>query len=487
MAYFHGAKASKIGTSISTPVTADSCIHFIVGTAPVHMVNGKVNEPVYVSSYAEAVKAMGYSDDWEKYDICEEIYSSFKLYQNGPIIMVNVLDPNKHLTGETEAEDIKLLNGVLELPLEALAETVMVKGYGAGDALTEEYQRGTDYELLYTDGVLRLERIEDGAIQSDNATLNIKYNAIDPSKVTKKDIIGGYDINTKKSSGFELVDFVFPKFRTIPTIFLAPNFSHDSEVAAIMAAKAESINGLFKGKAIIDIDTKQATTYTEAVEWKTKNNIVQPSELLVWPMLKLGDRIFHYSTQLAGLMAKTDANEDMGGGTPCESASNKTLQIDSLVLEDGTEVLLDLVKANYLNSQGIITGLNFIGGFVSWGNETACYPSNTDVTDYFYNVSRMFGWVGNSIILSMWNKVDRNLRPRLIESITQSLNIWLNGLTAEERILGGRVEFLEEENPETDLMAGMVQFHIFLTPCSPAKELDFVLEYDVSYLETLFA
>lgn len=487
MAWFHGAKASKIGTSISTPVTADSCIHLIIGTAPAHMVGGKVNEPVYVSSYADAVEAMGYSDDWKKYDICEEIYTSFKLYQNGPIIIVNVLDPRKHLAGETDATDMKLAGGVLDLPLEALADTVTVKGYSTDNTLTDEYVRGIDYELLYTDDVLRLERIEGGAIATDNATLNIKYNAVDPSKVTKKDIIGGYDINTKKSSGFELVDFIYPKFSVIPTIFLAPNFSHDSEVAAIMAAKAESINGLFKGKAIIDIDTTEATTYTEAVEWKKKNNITQPSELLAWPMLALGDRIFHYSTQLAGLMAKTDANEDMGGGTPCESASNKTLQIDSMVLEDGTEVLLDLTKANYLNSQGIITALNFIGGFVSWGNYTACYPANTDVTDYFYNVSRMFQWVGNSIILSTWSKVDRNLTPRLIESITQSLNIWLNGLTAEEKILGGRIEFLEEENPKTDLMAGIAHFHIFITPCSPAQELDFLLEYDISYLNVLFS
>lgn len=499
MAYFHGVKVGKIGTSISTPVTADSCIHMIVGTAPVHMVNGKVNEPVYVSSYAEAVEAVGYSDDWEKYDICEEIYTSFKLYQNGPVIIVNVLDPKKHLTGETEPEDRKLYDGALDLPLEALADKVVVMGYReppAGQTETEggetrvpadvEYKRGVDYELIYTDGVLRLERMEDGAITSDHAVLSIKYNAVDPSKVTKKDIIGGYDINTKKSSGFELVDFVFPKFRVIPTIFLAPNFSHDSEVAAVMAAKAESINGLFKGKAVIDMDTTEVAAYTEAVEWKNKKNITQPSELLVWPMLSLGGRIFHYSTQLAGLMGKTDANEDMGAGTPCESASNKTLQADSMVLADGTEVLLDLTKANYLNSQGIITGLNFIGGFVSWGNETACYPANTDVTDYFYNVSRMFQWVGNSVILSMWNRVDRNLRPRLVDSIIQSINDWLRGLTSEERILGGRVEFLEEENPAADLMAGIAQFHIYMTPCSPAKELDFMLEYDVSYVQTLF-
>ena len=401
-------------------------------------------------------------------------------------MIVNVLDPKKHLTGETEAKDMNLTGGVLDLPLEALADTVVVKGYSEETVLTDDYARGTDYELLYTDGVLRLERIEGGAITSDNAKLNIKYNAVDPSKVTKKDIIGGYDISTKKSSGFELVDFIFPKFRVIPTVFLAPNFSHDSEVAAVMAAKAESINGLFKGVAIIDVDTTEATTYTEAVEWKTKKNIVQPSELLVWPMLTLGGRVFHYSTQLAGLMAKTDADEDLGKETPCESASNKTLQIDGMVLADGTEVLLDLTKANYLNSQGIITGLNFIGGFVSWGNETACYPSNTDVTDYFYCISRMFQWVGNSVILSMWSKVDRGLKPRLVESVVQSLNIWLNGLTADEVILGGRIEFLEEENPTTDLMAGIAHFHIYITPPSPAKELDFVLEYDVSYLETLF-
>ena len=484
--YFHGVRASKKGTSVSTPVLADSAVHFIVGTAPAHMVGGKVNEPVYVSSYAEAVEAMGYSEDWGKYDICEEIYTAFKLYQINPVIIVNVLDPAKHLTGETDATDMTLSGGALDLPLEALADKVTVKAYN-GETLTDALRKGTDYELIYTDGVLRLERIEGGAITSDTARLNIKYNAVDPTKVTKADIIGGYDVSTKKSTGFELVDSVFPKYRIVPTLFLAPNFSHDSEVAAIMSAKAENINGLFVGKALIDVDTTVAKDYTGVAEWKNKNNITQPSELLAWPMLTLGGKLYHYSTHLAGSMSATDANEDLGKGTPCESASNKSLQIDGMALADGTEVLLDLTKANYLNSQGIITALNLMGGYVSWGNESACYPANTDVTDYFYCVSRMFGWVANSVILSVWNKVDRKLNKRLIESVVQSLNLWLNGLMAEEVILGGRIEFLEEENTETDLMAGIAHFHIYLTPPSPAKELDFVLEYDVSYLEKLFA
>ena len=57
MAYYHGAKASKQATTVSTPVTADSSIHFIVGAAPAHTVGGAVNEPILAHSYAEAVQA----------------------------------------------------------------------------------------------------------------------------------------------------------------------------------------------------------------------------------------------------------------------------------------------------------------------------------------------------------------------------------------------------------------------------------------------
>lgn len=398
----------------------------------------------------------------------------------------NVLDPAKHLKG-AETVEKTLAGGITELPYEAVSDTVEVKGYDGEDSLTETYTRGEDYDLFYTDGVLRLERIESGKIKADNARLNIKFNSVDPSKVTKKEIIGGYDTNTNKSSGFELVDSVYPKYGVIPTLFLAPNFSTDSEVAAIMAAKAENINGLFTGKAIIDADTETVKVYSDVPTWKSKNNITQPSQLVTWPKYTLGGKIYHSSVHQAGVMSKTDATEDLGGGSPCESASNKTIQIDGMALADGTEVLLDLVKANYLNSNGIITALNLTGSFVSWGNETACYPANTDVTDYFYCVSRMFSWVANSVILSMWSKVDKKLNKRLIESVTQSINIWLNGLMAEEKILGGRVEFLEEENTTADLLAGKAKFHIYLTPPSPAKELDFVLEYDVSYLENIFA
>lgn len=183
-------------------------------------------------------------------------------------------------------------------------------------------------------------------------------------------------------------------------------------------------------------------------------NIMKANELLCFPKLKLGERLFNYSSQLAGLIAQTDNTEALGGGTPCESASNKTLQADSMALEDGTEVVLDIQKANYLNDNGVITALNFYNGFVSWGNWSACYPANTDPVDYFYCISRMFKWVAKTVTLSYWNYVDRKLTRRLIDTILQGVNDWLNSLTAEEIILGGRVEMREDENTTTSLMAG---------------------------------
>lgn len=40
----HGVNASKTNNGAITPVSVDTGVHFVVGTAPVQMVNGKVNQ-----------------------------------------------------------------------------------------------------------------------------------------------------------------------------------------------------------------------------------------------------------------------------------------------------------------------------------------------------------------------------------------------------------------------------------------------------------
>lgn len=472
--YFHGVSTREVDTSVSTPVTADSGIPFIVGAAPAHTVGGAVNEPIMCMNYAEAVSAMGYSDDFTKYPICEAIYVFFKLYQRGPVVFVNVLDPAKHKKSVSE-QQYQITDGKILLPLEAVKDSVTVTGYDLGD----------DYELFYEGENLILEVLEGGTIPEATGELTISFDEVDTTALKETDIIGGFDTNTKKYSGLELIDKVFPKYGIVPDMVLAPGWSEKSTVAAVMKAKAEKINGVFKnGKALIDVDTTTVKHYADAPAWKKEQNINDKAEILCWPMFGLGEMMFHASVHAAARMSATDADND---GCPAESPSNKSLQIDRACLADGTTVLLDLDQANYLNSNGIVTALNFIGGYVLWGNETACFPADTDVKNYFISVSRMFGWVANSLVLSYWSKIDKKITRRLIDSIVDSVNIWLNGLVNEEKLLGGRVEFLEEENSTTALMAGKAVFHIYLTPPSPMKECEFVLEYDAEAVSAALA
>ena len=107
----HGIGTSRVPTSISTPIVAESGIIFAVGTAPVQMTGGKTNEVIMASSYKEAVAVLGYSDDWEKYSLCELVYTVFSLYQVSPVFLVNVLDMDKHKTkqgGKQEVVDNKI-------------------------------------------------------------------------------------------------------------------------------------------------------------------------------------------------------------------------------------------------------------------------------------------------------------------------------------------------------------------------------------------
>lgn len=473
MAYQHGIRSKQVETSIQTPVTATSGVPFVVGIAPVQATGGAVNEPILCNSFAGASKLLGYSDKWDKYSLCEVMYSQFRLYGVAPVVFVNVLDKAKHKK-TIQAKPYPVTDRRVLLPFEAIKETVTVNSYNAG----------TDYELIYDEENLVVELLEDGNIPKETGELTIDFDEVAPELVTEMDIIGGFDVSTNKHKGLELIDKVFAKYGIVADLILAPGWSNKSTVAAVMATKCENINGIFEAKALIDLDTTETKVYSDVPAKKKKDNIFSKYQITCWPKVKLGEKVFNLSTHLAGVMGKTDTEND---ACPSESPSNKSLKIDAVVLADKTELLLDLREANFLNSNGVVTALNFVGGYVLWGNETACFPANTDIKDYFISVGRMFGWVANSVILTYWKKLDKNITSRFVDSIVDSINIWLNGLVAEGKILGGRVEFKSEDNNLAALMSGKAVFHIYLTPASPAKEVVFLLEYDPSYVLAQFA
>lgn len=132
-------------------------------------------------------------------------------------------------------------------------------------------------------------------------------------------------------------------------------------------------------------------------------------------------------------MAATDTDN---AGVPYESPSNKDAKIDGLCLADGTAVVLTFEQANALNGGGIVTALNFMGAWKVWGNYTGCYPSSTDPKDMFIPCGRMFAYVQNTIIRTCWQFLDKPMNRRLLDTITDTVNIWLNGLVGSGYLLG---------------------------------------------------
>lgn len=465
----HGVYVSQKGTSVGTPVVAASGIPFFIGVAPVQSAASPAaaGVPVLCTNWAEAVEKLGYSDDWKQYTLCEAMYSHFKLFGCQPAIFCNVLDVAT-MTEAVTAADMSMADHKAKLPIEAIKDNNLIVKPAGGTGTA--YVEGNDYSTYYDGEFLVIEAISTGACY-DAEQVNIAYKKVKVASVT----------NAVVASGLESIEQCLTMFGVVPDLICAPGFSKATTVSAVMATKASGINGMFGAKALIDIDSGSsgALTYDASISAKSAANLIDEDELVCWPCLKLGDKVFHMSTQLAGLMAQVDT---ANGGCPYESPSNKAFQADGLVLESGAEVNLTLAQANILNSNGIVTGLNFMGGWKCWGNYTACYPGNTDVKDYFIPVSRMFGWVGNTLIRTFWGGLDSPMNRRLIDTIMDTAGIWLNGLVGAGYLLGARVEFSEAENPTSALMAGIIKIHIYLTPPSPAQEIDFVLEYDASYV-----
>lgn len=482
MAYRHGVYISEEPTALLPPVNVSAGLPVVFGTAPIHMVNdptSAVNKPILVYTYAEAVEKLGFSTDFENFTLCEFMRSHFALFNVAPVVFVNVLDPAEHSANVTD-ENLTLAAGKATLSIAgAIRATIIVKDDGGATT----YDAGDDYTVTYdAAGKAVITRVESGAIPSDTSALKVDYTHLDAAAVTGSDVIGGVD-QSGNETGLELIDQIFPRFRLVPGQVVAPKFSSDAAVAAVMTAKVSNINQHFRGIALVDIDTDQVKSYTDAPAFKNDNNLTSTYQAVCWPKVKLGDEQFHLSTQLAGVICRTDAgNEDI----PHVSPSNKNIQANAAVLADGSEIWLGPNQAAYLNGEGIVTALNFQGGWRSSGNRSGAYPAVTDPKDSFIALRRMFNWIGNTLTLTFWQRLDYPLNRRQIDTVLDSANIWLNGLAARQFILGGRVEFLSSDNPDIDLMDGISRFRVSIAPPSPNREISFILEYDPAYLQTLF-
>lgn len=478
MSFFHGTHYREIPTSISTPAEATAGLTVAVGTAPINMAKSPagVNAPVICYTYQEAVEYLGYSTDIEKYTLCQVIDTHFVLNGIAPVVFINVVDPTRHTTQKTKQLNIE--NRKIVFPKGTFKEGLKIKVTEA-DQL-RQLQENNDYTLAFDDDEkLIATLVMDQQLQTQ---VTAEYKVLDTSLVTAADIVGGIDINTGKSKGLELVSAVFPTFRLVPGIVIAPKYSEDATVSAVMRAKVQGINSVFNAVTYVDVNQTEAGRYSDVPQHKNLTSLIDTYMYLCYGYGKLGEKKYALSSLAAALSAKVDG---LNGDIPYESPSNKVLPIEAMTV-NGEEVFLGLDQANYLNGQGVTTLLNFMGGWKLWGNRTSCYPDNRDVKDNVLAVRRMFNWIGNTLVMTFWDSVDDPTNKALIDRFVDSVNIWLNGLQAAGALLGGRVEFREADNPVTALLDGKIIFRLFIAPPIPAEDIEWLLEFDVSYMNALF-
>ena len=355
----HGVFIVEEATALTVPISGRSSVQVVIGTAPVNMAEDPaavVNTPILANSAAEAMAALGYSTDMGKgkYTLCQTMYATNNIYQVSPVVYINVLDPARHKKSLEEAQyPVSQMQAII--PVEGvLINGLTVKNADGSTTLA----LNTDYTAAFnSDGHLVLTLIEGGAGASAE-NLTVSGEQIDPSAVTKTDIVGAYDPLTGKETGAEVIRQVFPKLGIVPGLLLAPGWSQEPEVGIALAAKAANINGVFKAMALLDLDTTKAKKYTDTKKVKVDSGFTSPYCYPLWPCDKVGDLILAKSAVVGALVSYVDASND---DVPSNSPSNTLLGVTGQCLADGTEVTLDQDQGSTVNEYGVTTAINMNG------------------------------------------------------------------------------------------------------------------------------
>ena len=359
-AFRHGIYINEVSTNLISLSKQTTGLTMVIGTAPIHLASepAAVNEPVLCESYQEAVRRLGYSSETSKYTLCEAMEVLFGLYNVGPVVFVNVLDPARHKQTATETATMNA-QGVGEVTLSDLDVSRTVIKLGNEELPADWTYLGNDKWQFAT-----------GKTSTKEQSVTLTCSKVDAGAVTSADVIGGVDATTGKATGLELVTEVYPRFGMTIGQIIAPKWSSTTPgVAMAMAAKARSINGHFSALALADLPAVATTGYAGAITAKN-SNYTQESLVVCYPQVSYGGQVQYLSTHLAGVLSRTAQNDD---DIPYRSPGNQTLYIDGMVNGDGTDNYFGWTAANELNSAGIVTVLRQNGWRV-WGDRTSIYP-----------------------------------------------------------------------------------------------------------------
>ena len=471
--YKHGAVASQMPSADMIAPQNGGLIPVYIGIAPVHQLQNytqSVNKPLLARSFEEACKLCGYHDtNWHEFDLSEPIYAHFKntIGPIGPIVLINVMDPSTHRSVE-KTYTVTLTGGTGKIVNDkVILNTISITGKDLG----------VDYSAVYsTDG----STVEITALKDLGSSVSVKAFEIDIAQVTHTVVVGGVTDGIKK--GLSVLSQVYPELNLIPNILDSPGWSHIKTVRDALIAASKGINGHWQAFVNTNLlATSSVNTIQKAIDWKKSNGYNGANESPCWPCGKNGTRIFHLSTLATLEMCRQAVFND---GYPCESPSNKAIDITCVCLSDGTPVVFDQIEANDLNAKGLKTAIYFGGKHVLWGPHTGAYEFGTamDPVNIFDGSKLMSLFILNDFQNRYAHLIDTSIKRSTIETIKNDYQERLDRMP----LLYGNIEFSEFGNPVSDMVSGDFVFNVSTTPRGMMKSIEGVMRYTVIGYKSLF-
>ena len=479
MSYKHGTYAEKAQYEGDLGSRSLGTIPAYIGTAPIHQMNNLggssfnysayINKPILLSSMSDAKSKIGYSDDWSNFTLGEAIKAHFDngVKNVGPIIVINMANPTELETTVTSAT-ITLSGasgnkkGYINDPLAAI-ENIELTGLNVGD-----------YSMSYEDDKILL--------------------AITKADYTNNTIAASYkriDVNVTASifeKAIDSLDSCEMLTSYIPNLLLAPGYSSTPEYHNRMITKAlNKISSKWYFTVLSDIPADSlVNTLLDAKTWKETNNYNSVNDKVCYPKVKHNSKIYHLSTMVA---VKTQIIDSENDNVPYISASNELVYAQAAVLDDGTQLLITESQANELNAIGITTVNLIKGNLRIWGPHMANYNysklddiSPEDRTD---SSVRMFIYLQNKLQYDFIDDIDSPISRRDIDSIKVEIQLWLNSLVKEGKLLYGSIDFIESSNSTADMINGDFVFDVKSTTTPNGKSFTFKVKYTTEGISSL--
>jgi len=243
-----------------------------------------------------------------------------------------------------------------------------------------------------------------------------------------------------------------------PRVFIAPDFSYDSEVITAMNILAENAAGIF----YCDPDDAVTDTATKAMAFA--DAVASERGQVTWPHVKNDDDTLRpLSPVAAGVRALVDNSPGWWAAASNHAIRGVKRMNISLAFSLGKQDVVD-----DLNEKGVTTAVAIQGQYRLWGVRSASFALVDRLTPFLI-VRRVVDNIGVSLQRGLLWAVDQGITLNLANTIVDASNAFLRSMRDLGAIVKG--EAWIDEQLVTEIKQGKLYLDVKITPAYPLEHL----------------